>query len=339
MAIQCDSFISLTLNIMNPPSLETIRSAYARIRPHIHRTPVLSSQLINKLAGASLFFKCENLQKVGAFKARGASNAVFSLNETEAAQGVVTHSSGNHAAALAMAAGKRGIPAYIVMPDNAPETKKKAVASYGGKITFCEPTLAAREANAQRIQSETGANMIHPYNDYQVIAGQGTAALELLEEIPDLDIIMAPVGGGGLLSGTAIVSKGIKPQMLVIGTEPDAADDARRSLKTGHIIPSNNPQTICDGLLTSLGDKTFPLIQRYVDDIVTASESSIMNAMRLIWSRMKLIVEPSACPSLAAIMENKLDVRNKRIGIILTGGNVDLDLRSGAKDPSEASKI
>lgn len=323
---------------MNPPSLDAIRTAYTRIHPHIHRTPVMSSRLINELVGASLFFKCENLQKVGAFKARGASNAVFSLSEVDAAQGVVTHSSGNHAAALAMAAGKRSIPSYIVMPDNAPETKKKAVASYGGNITFCEPTLAAREANAQRIQRETGASMIHPYNDYCVIAGQGTAALELLEEIPDLDIIMAPVGGGGLLSGTAIASKGIKPQMLVIGTEPEAADDAYRSLKAGHIIPSNNPQTICDGLLTSLGDKTFPLIQRYVDNIVTASESSIMNAMRLIWSRMKLIVEPSACPSLAAIMENKLDVRNKRVGIILTGGNVDLDLRSDAKNQSTVGK-
>ena len=310
---------------MQPPDLQTIREAHARIKPHIHRTPVLTNSLLNRKTGGELFFKCENFQKVAAFKARGACNAIFSLTDEQAKRGVVTHSSGNHGAALAWAAAKRNIVTYIVMPDNAPETKKFAVQAYGGKIVFCEPTVSAREQAAARLVDELGLEMVHPYNDYRVIAGQGTVALELLEEIPDLDIVMTPLGGGGLLSGTAVVVKGINGNIKVIGAEPAGADDGYRSFKSRRIVMSATPNTVCDGLRSLLGDKSFDLIQKNVDDIVLASEESVISAMRQTWELMKIIIEPSCCPPLGAILEGNLDVKGKRVGIVLTGGNVDLD--------------
>jgi threonine dehydratase len=306
------------------PSFSDIQTAHDRIRPFIHRTPVLTSKSINQIVGAELFFKCENFQKVGAFKFRGACNSVLALSDEEAKKGVCTHSSGNHAAALALAARMRGIPAYIVMPENAPEIKKKAVAGYGAQITFCEPTLAARESTLKKVAAETGATEIHPYNYFNVICGQGTAAKELIEETGQLDILMAPVGGGGLLSGTAISAKAMLPDVLVIAAEPAGADDAFRSFQSKTLQPSVNPKTIADGLLTSLGSITFPIIQNEVDQIVTVSEESIIAAMRMIWERMKIIIEPSSAVPLAAILENKVDVKGKKVGIILSGGNVDL---------------
>jgi len=307
------------------PALSDIHQAAERIRPYAHRTPVLTCASLDEQVGAQVLLKCENLQKVGAFKFRGACNAVFSLTDEDAARGVATHSSGNHAQALALAARLRGIPAYIVMPENAPVVKKAAVAGYGGQITFCEPTLQARETTTEQIVKETGAVVVHPYNDYRVIAGQGTAALELLEEIPDLDIVITPVGGGGLLSGTAIAAKGLAPRIRVLGAEPEMADDAYRSLKAGHIIPSENPQTVADGLLTSLGDKTFPIIQKHVEQIVTVSETAILKSMKFIWERAKLVVEPSAAVPVALLWERKIDLSGLRVGVILSGGNVDLD--------------
>lgn len=306
-----------------PLDLDTIRAAHDRIRPHIHRTPVLTSRRLNEATGAALFFKCENFQKIGAFKARGAANAVLSLTDAEAARGVATHSSGNHAAALARAARIRGIPAHIVMPANSARPKIKAVESYGGRITFCEP--ARREETCARILAETGAALIHPYADERVMAGQGTAAIELLEDVPDLDLLLAPVGGGGLLCGSAVAAKALSPAIRVIAAEPAAADDAARSFRTGRLIPVDQPQTIADGLRTSLGEPNFPIIQRHVDDIVTVSEEAIIHAMRLIWETMKIIIEPSCAVPCAALLENKVSVSNLRVGIILTGGNVDLD--------------
>jgi len=286
---------------------------------------VLTCRAIDDMLGATLFFKCENLQKVGAFKIRGACNAVYSLSDTESQNGVAAHSSGNHAAALALAGQWRGIKAYVVMPENSSAVKLKAVAGYGAEIVLCKPTLEAREETLDGVVQSTGAAVIHPYNDNRVICGQGTAALELCEEISDLDIVMAPVGGGGLLSGTAIAVKGLSPQTEVIAGEPERADDAYRSLKAGRIIPVEDPDTIADGLLTSLGDLTFPIIDRHVKDIITVSEEEIIAAMRLIWTRMKLIVEPSASVPLGAIMRRPQDFAGKRVGIILSGGNVDLD--------------
>ena len=305
------------------PIFADIEKAHDRIRPFIHKTPVLTSQSINQIVGAELYFKCENFQKVGAFKFRGACNSVFSLTPEEAKNGVCTHSSGNHAAALALAARMRGIPAYIVMPENAPEIKKIAVAGYGAQITFCEPTLAARESTLKKVAEETGATEIHPYNYFNVICGQGTAAKELIEEIGQLDIVMAPVGGGGLLSGTAISSKAMLPNVRVIAAEPAGADDAFRSFYSKSLVPSVAPKTIADGLLTSLGSLTFPIILNNVDQIVTVSEESIVAAMRMVWERMKIIIEPSSAVPLAAILENKVDVKGKKVGIILSGGNVD----------------
>ena len=305
------------------PTFADIEKAHERIRPLIHRTQVLTSQSINQIVGAELYFKCENFQKVGAFKFRGACNSVFSLSDEEAKNGVCTHSSGNHAAALALAARMRGIPAYIVMPENAPEIKKIAVAGYGAQITFCEPTLAARESTLKKVAEETGATEIHPYNYFNVICGQGTAAKELIEEIGQLDMVMAPVGGGGLLSGTAISAKAMLPQVQVIAAEPAGADDAFRSFYSKSLVPSVAPKTIADGLLTSLGSLTFPIILNNVDQIVTVSEASIVAAMRMIWERMKIIIEPSSAVPLAAILENKVDVKGKKVGIILSGGNVD----------------
>jgi len=309
---------------MNEPTIKEIREASHRIRPFIHRSPVFTCSTINRMSEAELFFKCENFQKVGAFKIRGATNAVFILSNKEAMKGVATHSSGNHAAALALAARLRGIKAYVVMPNNAPQIKRAAVAGYGAEIILCQPTLKAREEGLAEVVDKTGAAFIHPYNDYRVIAGQGTAALELCEEIPNLDIMMTPVGGGGLLSGTAITVSAISPKTQIIAAEPEKADDAYRSFHAGRIIPSVNPDTIADGLLTSLGSLTFPIIKHYVNDIVTVTEEAIVHAMRTIWERMKIIVEPSAAVPLGAILSKCIPVSGKRIGIILSGGNVDL---------------
>jgi threonine dehydratase len=307
------------------PTFPDILLAAERIRPYAHRTPVLTSASLNRQTGAEVYLKCENLQKVGAFKFRGACNAVFSLDQHAAARGVTAHSSGNHAQALALAARLRGIPAYIVMPDNAPAVKKAAVAGYGGRITFCEPTLAARESTQAQVIAETGAVEVHPYNNELVIAGQGTAALELLQDAPTLDVVIAPVGGGGLLSGTAIAATSLNPRIRVIAAEPENADDAFRSLAEGRILPSTNPRTIADGLLTSLGERTFPIIQQRVEQIVTVSEEAIIAAMRFVWERCKIIIEPSAAVPVGLLMEGKIDLKGLRVGIILSGGNVDLE--------------
>jgi threonine dehydratase len=306
------------------PDREDIQAAAKRISPYVHNTPVLTSVTFNGMFNASLFFKCENFQKAGAFKSRGAVNAVFTLNEEEARKGVATHSSGNHAQALARAASLRKIPAYIVMPGNAPQVKINAVKEYNGKITFCEPTLKAREETIKKVIAQTGATEIHPYNNYTIISAQATAAKELLEETGELDVILCPVGGGGLLSGTALSAHYFSPKTKVIACEPLGADDACRSFKAGKIIPSVDPVTIADGLLTSLGTRNFPIIQKYVTDIVTVKEESIIEAQKLLFERMKIVVEPSASVTLAAIIEGKIDHAGKRIGLILSGGNVDL---------------
>ena len=305
-------------------TLRTIQQAAERIKPYVHRTPVLTNESLDQRVGAQVFLKCENMQKVGAFKFRGACNAVYSLSDEEARSGVCTHSSGNHAQALALAARLRGIPAYIVMPDNAPQVKKDAVAGYGGQITFCEPTLQARESTLERIRLDTGAAVIHPYNDERVIAGQGTVALELLEDVPDLDVIITPVGGGGLLSGTAIAATESKKGIRVIAGEPELADDAYRSMQAGEIIPSVNPKTVADGLLTSLGTLTFPIICERVEQIVTVSEQGIIDSMKFIWERAKLVIEPSAAVAVAVLWEKKVDLTGLKVGVILSGGNVDL---------------
>lgn len=307
------------------PDFAAVQQAAVRIAPWAHRTPVLTSRLVDERAGARIHFKCENLQRVGAFKFRGASNAVWSLSDAQAARGVGTHSSGNHAAALALAARLRGIPAYVVMPSNAPAAKVAAVRAYGAQITFCEPTLEARERTLDAVLAEHGAEPVHPYNDERVIAGQGTAALELIDEVGDLDIIMTPVGGGGLLSGTAITAHALLPEARVIAAEPAGANDAWQSLRAGRIIPSVTPTTIADGLLTSLGDRTWPVIRALVHDIVLADDAAIIDAMRFVWERMKIVVEPSAVVTLAAIFSGAVDVRDRHVGIILSGGNLDLD--------------
>jgi threonine dehydratase len=306
------------------PDLATIRAAHERIAPQIHRTLVLTSSALNELTGARLYFKCENFQKTGSFKIRGATNAVISLSEEEAKRGVVTHSSGNHAAALARAAGKRGIPAWIVMPSNAPETKKAAVRFYGGQITECEPTLAAREATAKAILEKTGANLVHPYDNLRVIAGQGTVALEILEQTPDLDFLLAPVSGGGLLSGSAIAAKELRPKIRVIGCEPKNADDACRSMESGKLEPAAKSETIADGLRATLCPLTFSILRERVDEIAPVSEAEIVEAMRMIWERMKIVIEPSAAVAAAPALLKKIDARGKRVGIILSGGNLDL---------------
>jgi threonine dehydratase len=306
-------------------TLAHIREAHARIRPFVHRTPVMTSASLDALLEARLFFKCENFQKVGAFKARGAHNAILLLTEDEARCGVVTHSSGNHGAAVALAARTRGIPAYVVMPSTSAEVKKQSVARYGAQVILCEPTLAARESTAARIMAESGARFVHPYNDLRVMAGQGTMALELLEDVPDLDVLLCPVGGGGQLSGVAVAAKGVRPSVRVIGAEPAAADDASRSFRGGVLLPAGDPQTIADGLRSSLGDLSFALIRRHVDDIVTASEEGIVRAMRLVWEVMKIIIEPSAAVPVAALLERSVSLTGQRVGIILSGGNVDMD--------------
>ncbi|RJR36500.1 MAG: pyridoxal-phosphate dependent enzyme [Desulfobacteraceae bacterium] len=306
------------------PVFEDILKAHERVRGLIHKTPVLTSRAVDRLCGAHLFFKCENLQKAGAFKIRGATNAVFSLTDKEAAKGVATHSSGNHAAAIALAASWRSVPSYVVMPDNSPKVKVRAVSEYGARITFCKPTLDEREKTLDKVIQATGAAFIHPYNDIRVICGQGTAGLELCREISKLDVVLTPVGGGGLLSGTAVAVSTSSPGTRIIGAEPMGADDAFRSLQAGEIIPVGNPQTIADGLRTSLGDITFPIISSLVKEIITVSEEGIVEAMRTIWERMKIIVEPSSAVPLAAVLKQKADFAGKRIGIILSGGNVDL---------------
>ena len=308
-----------------PPDYNTIEEAARRIESCIHRTPVMSSYNLNNIIGGEIFFKCENLQKAGAFKSRGACNAVFSLDENELSNGVCTHSSGNHAAALARAASLRKTKAYIVMPDNSSRVKIDAVKQYGGEITFCSPNLKSREETLKMIIEKTGALEIHPYNDYRIIAGQATAAKELIEDVSNLDIIMAPVGGGGLLSGTALSALFFSPETKVIAAEPLGADDAFRSFYERKFIPSVNPVTIADGLLTSLGTLTYPIIRKYVDEIITVKEETIVLAMKLIWERMKIIIEPSSAVPFAAILENKSKFKNKKTGIILSGGNVDLD--------------
>ena len=307
------------------PTLTDINEAAKRIRPFAHRTPVLTSAWFNEQTGAELFFKCENFQKVGAFKFRGACNAIGKLTKEEGERGIVTHSSGNHAQAVALAAKLNGYKATIVMPENAPKVKVEAVKGYGAEIVFCESTIASREETAQAIIQKTGATFIHPYNHPDVIAGQGTAAKELLEDVPGLDVMIAPVGGGGLMSGTLIAAKSMKPGILVFGAEPELADDAFRSLKSGNIEPVLRTDTIADGLRTSLGELTFHIIQTHIDDLVTVSEASIIRDMRNVWERMKIIIEPSCAVPVAAVMDKKVQVEGMKVGIILTGGNVDLD--------------
>ena len=308
---------------MRIPELADIKAAYSKIRPFIHNTPVMKSNQLNELFNCDLFFKCENFQKVGAFKFRGATNAVLSLSSAERSKGVVTHSSGNHAAALSLAARMSGITAKIVMPENAPVVKKNAVSGYGADITFCKPTLQAREEATRQIIEKTGATLIHPYDNFNVICGQGTAALELLQEIEDLAIVVAPVGGGGLLSGTSACVKGITKNIQVIGAEPLNANDAFISFTTGVLTPSVNPVTCADGLLTSLSELTFSVIKKNTDKILTAKEDSIIECMLLIWERMKIIIEPSSATVLAVVKENPDLFHGKKTGLIISGGNVD----------------
>jgi threonine dehydratase len=314
--------------------LDRIRAAHERIRPHIHRTPVLTSARLDEASGAKLFFKCENLQKIGAFKARGATNAVFSLDDTTAKRGVATHSSGNHGTALARAAKLRGIPAHIVMPKNSAKVKVRAVEGFGAHIVFCEANDAAREAACADVIAKTGATLIHSFENEDVMAGQGTAAIELLEDV-DVDLVVCPVGGGGLLAGVATAAKSMKPNIKVVAVEPANADDTAQSFRAKKRMVTEKKFTIADGLRTNVGEKTFPIIQRYVDEVVTVSEEAIGSAMRTIWETMKIVIEPAAAVPYAAIAEHKIDppslgygvagIHGKRVGIILTGGNVDLD--------------
>ncbi|ETW98334.1 MAG: serine/threonine dehydratase [Candidatus Entotheonella factor] len=305
------------------PTIDDVRQAAARIKPYVHHTPVLTCTSLDHMAHAQLFFKCENFQKVGAFKFRGACNIVFSLSEADAQRGVATHSSGNHGAALAHAAQLRNIPAHIVMPHNVPQVKRDAIAGYGAHIIWCEPSQADREATVKRVVDETGAVFAHPSNDALVIAGQGTAALELLDDVSELDMVLAPIGGGGLTSGLALAISACSPRTMV-AVEPAGADDAYRSLQSGTLQPSVNPQTIADGLRTSLGDLTFPLIQQHVEQIVTVSEEAIIRAMRHVWERMKIVIEPSSAVPVAAVLDKRIEVSGLRVGIVLSGGNVDL---------------
>lgn len=307
------------------PTKEDILEAHERIRNQIHKTPLLTSESLNKMFNCQLYFKCENFQKVGAFKFRGASNAVLSLPQSELEKGVITHSSGNHAAALSLAARMKNVPAYIVMPVTAPEIKKRAVAGYGAKITFSEPTVKSREEAAKKIVVETGATFIHPYDNYSIIAGQATCTKEMLEEVNDLDYIISPVGGAGLVSGTCLSAYHFSNNTKVIGAEPKGADDAYRSLRDKTIYPSVNPKTICDGLLTQLCDKTYSILNKYLSNLVTVDDETTINAMKLIWERMKIIVEPSSAITLGIILNNPEKLSNKKVGLILSGGNVDLD--------------
>ncbi|MCI0462442.1 MAG: pyridoxal-phosphate dependent enzyme [Gemmataceae bacterium] len=316
-----------TGNPLGAVDLDAVRAAAKRIAGHAHRTPVMTCSTLDRLAGRRLFFKCEQFQKAGAFKFRGALNAVLQLPDDVAARGVVTHSSGNHAQALALAARLRGIPAHIVMPSTAQPVKRRAVEGYGGRVVLCEPNLQARETTAASVQAETGATLIHPYDHPDVIAGQGTTALELLEQVPDLDALITPVGGGGLLSGVCVAGKGMRPTLRIFGSEPAGADDAARSLAVGRLIPQTDPRTIADGLLTSLGQVNWPIIQAHVEAILTVSEEEIVAAMRLAWERAKLLIEPSAAVPLAVALSERFRAIEglKRVGIVLSGGNVNLD--------------
>ncbi len=302
----------------------TIAEVLKRIEKYIHRTPVMSSRQVNGLSDSNVFFKCENFQRMGAFKMRGAMNAILSFSQEQLALGVATHSSGNFAQALSLAAKEMNVKAYIVMPENAPAIKKAAVKGYGGQVIECAPTLQAREHTLNEVVEQIGATFVHPYNQKEVIMGQGTAALELMQEVSNLDYIITPVGGGGLISGTALAVKEFSPKTKVIGGEPFGADDAWRSVQAGHIIPMENPQTIADGLRTSLGDQTFPIIQEHVEEIIRVEEDEIIAAMRFIWERMKIIIEPSSAVAVAALLKDRQRFEGKRTGIIISGGNVDL---------------
>ncbi len=316
---------------MKIPDFDDVRAAQARIEPYIHRTPVLTSNYLNDLSGTEIYFKCENLQKVGAFKARGACNAVFGLSAANAARGVATHSSGNHAAALSYAAARRGIEATVVMPHTAPATKKAAVRSYGGMIIECEPTQAAREASLEQVLAETGADAVHPYDDARVIAGQATCALELHEDIGKLDAMVAPIGGGGLISGTCLTLSTLAPATRIYAAEPANADDAWRSLKAGKIVEQDAQQSVADGLKTNLKPRTWHFVSQHVSDILLASEDEILDAMYLTWERMKIIIEPSSAVPLAVILKNRDLFQGQRIGVIITGGNVDIKNCPGCK--------
>ncbi len=307
------------------PTFQDMLDAHERIAPHIHRTPVLTSSYFNELIGAQLFFKCENFQKAGAFKVRGASNAVFGLSHEHAQNGVCTHSSGNHALSLSYAAGRRGIPCNVVMPRTAPDAKKAAVRGYGGIITECEPSTTSREEVFAQVQAQTGGDFVHPYNDPRVIAGQGTCSREFLEQTDGLDMMIAPIGGGGMISGTCLTLSHLAPEVQIIASEPENADDAYRSFKAGHIIADDAPQTIADGLKVPLKERTWHFVSKHVTDILTASEEEIVDAMKLTWQRMKLVMEPSCAVPLATILKNKDMFAGKRVGVIVTGGNVDLD--------------
>ena len=304
---------------------ELITQARERITGKVNLTPVFTSSTLDGLSGARLHFKCENLQKGGAFKARGATNAVFALSEREARRGVATHSSGNHGAALARAAALRGIRSYVVMPDNTAQAKRDAVARYAAEITWCAPTLAARESTVRQVLTSTGATLVHPYDDLRVMAGQGTAAVELLEAVPNLDVLLCPVGGGGLLSGCAVAARTIKPDIRVIGVEPSGADDAARSLRAGSIVPVEHPNTIADGLRATIGERPFAEIRRLVPEIVTVTDEAIVRAMRQMWEVLKIVVEPSGAVPYAALLDAPAALRGRRIGIIVSGGNLDLD--------------
>ena len=307
------------------PTLEDMRTARARITPHIHVTPVLTSRMLDELSGAELFFKCENFQKAGAFKARGASNAVFGLSDEQAARGVATHSSGNHGTCLSYAAKQRGIPCTVVMPRTAPQAKKDAVMGYGGRVVECKPSTSSREAVFAEVVAETGAEFVHPYNDHRVIAGQATCSAELIEQVEGLDAVVAPIGGGGMVSGTCLTLSGLAPQMKIYAAEPEQADDAFRSFKAGHIIADDAPNTVADGLKVPLKELTWHFVQKQVTDILTASEEEIVEAMKLIWKRLKIVMEPSSAVPLATILKNPQIFAGKRVGVIVTGGNVDLD--------------
>ncbi len=307
------------------PTFDDVKTARERVTPYIHKTPVLTSTFMNELTGAELFFKCENFQKAGAFKVRGASNAVFGLSDDVAAKGVATHSSGNHALSLSYAAGRRGIPCHVVMPRTAPQAKKDAVIGYGGIITECEPSTSSREAVFADVQAATGADFVHPYNDPRVIAGQATCSLELLEQTGGLDAVVAPIGGGGMISGTCLALSNVAPDVKIYAAEPKNADDAYRSFKAGHIIADDAPDTVADGLKVPLKDLTWHFVSNHVEDILIATEEEIVDAMKLIWKRMKIVMEPSSAVPLATIIKNKDLFAGKRVGVIITGGNVDLD--------------
>lgn len=310
---------------MQIPTYTDVIAAHDRIRPHIHRTPVLTSSFLNELTGAELFFKCENFQKAGAFKVRGACNAVFGLPEDKLARGVATHSSGNHALSLSYAAGRRGIPCTVVMPRTAPEAKKAAVRGYGGKIVECEPSTSSREAVFAEVVAETGAEFVHPYNDPRVIAGQGTCSRELMEQVSGLEAVVAPIGGGGMVSGTCLTLSNIAPGVAIYAAEPEQADDAYRSFKAGRIIADDAPETVADGLKVPLKELTWHFVRAHATDILTASEDEIVDAMKLTWKRMKIVMEPSSAVPLATILKNRELFAGKRVGVIVTGGNVDLE--------------